>query len=120
MKKNLDDLLFKSNVDAFERIANNIRMKRLSKNLSIEKLADMAGITPAFLGNIERREKKPSMKTIMKIAKALKTSPANIIGRRIYYNPIPKEEKILFDISNLLRNKNEEELKKIYNIIKNL
>lgn len=118
--KNLENLLLKSNVDVFERIANNIRMMRFSKNLTIEKLADIAGITPAFLGNIERREKKPSMKTIMKIAKALKTSPANIIGKRIYYNPVPKEEKILFDISNLLHNKSEEELKKIYNIIKNL
>lgn len=118
--KNLDNLLSKLQIDVFDRIAVNIRNLRISKNLTIEKLADMSGITSAFLGNIERKEKKPSLKTIMKIAKALKTSPANIIGKTLYNNPIPKEQLLLSDICKILNNKNEKELEKVYNIIKNL
>ncbi len=52
-------------------IGERIKYFRLSKGLSQEKLALMAGLNPAFLGHLERGLKSPTMKTIDKIIAAL-------------------------------------------------
>lgn len=51
-----------------------IRKERKRQLLTIEKLAEMAGITENFLGKIERGEGVPSLQTIDSIACALHVS----------------------------------------------
>jgi len=48
--------------------------KQLDDNMSMERLAELAGITPAFLGEIERGVKMPSLKTYIDIVNALDIS----------------------------------------------
>lgn len=55
-------------------IGENIRSERKKQLLTIEKLAEMVGITENFLGKIERGESMPSFPTMDSIACALGVS----------------------------------------------
>ena len=55
-------------------MGKTIRSERKRQLLTIEKLAEMAGITDNFLGKIERGEGVPSLQTIDSIACALNVS----------------------------------------------
>ena len=58
----------------------NIRRLRRNQGLTIQKLADKAGITYATLWNIENEESQPKADTLVKIAKALNVSIGELIG----------------------------------------
>jgi transcriptional regulator with XRE-family HTH domain len=51
-----------------------IRTLRKERNLSQEKLALLTGISPTYLGQLERNTKNPTLKTIEKICFALDIS----------------------------------------------
>ncbi|MDP4199083.1 MAG: helix-turn-helix transcriptional regulator [Bacteroidota bacterium] len=53
----------------------NIRFYRKLRKWSIEKLAEEARVSPAWLGELERGRENVSVKTIQGIAKALKIAP---------------------------------------------
>ncbi len=55
-------------------IGENIRRERKRQLLTIERLAEKAGITDNFLGKIERGEGMPSLPTLDSIACALGVS----------------------------------------------
>ena len=52
-------------------LGKNIRKYRKLKNLSQDNLAYESGVNRAYIGYIERSEKKPSIRTVNKIAKTL-------------------------------------------------
>jgi transcriptional regulator with XRE-family HTH domain len=49
-----------------------VRIKRKKARLSQEQLAEKADLTRNYIGDIERAEKKITLETLAKIAKALK------------------------------------------------
>lgn len=49
-------------------VGRRIRNYRLQKGLSQEKLAELAGCHPTYIGQIERGEKNATMESIEKIA----------------------------------------------------
>lgn len=49
-----------------------VRVKRKKARLSQEQLAEKADLTRNYIGDIERAEKKITLETLAKIAKALK------------------------------------------------
>ena len=55
-------------------MGENIRQERKRQLLTIEQLAEKAGITDNFLGKIERGEGTPSLQTIDSLACALGVS----------------------------------------------
>jgi transcriptional regulator with XRE-family HTH domain len=57
----------------------NIRKLRKAKGLTQEKLAEMAGISYKYLGEIERGETNPSIDTIFRIAQGLNIPVEQII-----------------------------------------
>ena len=57
-----------------QQLAENIRKVRKEKGLTQEQLAYEAELNRAYIGYIERGERNPSVDTLNKIAKALKTS----------------------------------------------
>lgn len=67
------------------QIGEQIRHYRRLKNMSQENLALAAGITPAFVGYIERGLKSPTVNTLQKISTALNISLAEL------FSPIPSE-----------------------------
>lgn len=57
--------------DIHERVRKNIRKLRTEKGFSQEKLALLADVHRAYIGQIERGEKKIGLINLEKIAKAL-------------------------------------------------
>src|SRR6185312_6632526 len=65
-------------------IARNLKALRESKKLSLEKVAELTGVSKTMIGQIERGESTPTITTIWKIANGLKISFTSLIN-----NPQP-------------------------------
>ncbi|SMC89790.1 helix-turn-helix domain-containing protein [Sporomusa malonica] len=61
-------------------IASNLKRIREEKKLSLEKVADITGVSKSMLGQIERGESSPTINTIWKIAIGLKVSFTSLIN----------------------------------------
>ena len=57
---------------AQQKLGSRIRSLRLSLGYSQEKLGEIAGLDRTYISGVERGVRNPSLKTIDKIAKALK------------------------------------------------
>ena len=55
-------------------IGNNLNTYRKSKSYSLDKVAEMTGVSKGMLGQIERGETNPSISTLWKIANGLHIS----------------------------------------------
>lgn len=55
------------------KLGQKIKLLRVNANLTQEELAFKVGVDRSYMGFVERGEKNPTLMTIMKIAKALKT-----------------------------------------------
>lgn len=60
-------------------IAKNLLKIRKEKGLSLEKTAELTGVSKAMLGQIERNESNPTVSTLWKIAKGLKISFSSLM-----------------------------------------
>lgn len=87
-------------------IGMNIRKERKKQLLTIEQLAEKAGITDNFLGKIERGDGTPSFPTIDSIASALNVS-IDFLKGNTEYNAEYKFINSLMEI-NKLSDKNKE------------
>jgi len=54
-----------------EKVSDNIRLARLQKRISQEKLAEMVDISTKYLNMIENRKANPTIVIVVKICKAL-------------------------------------------------
>lgn len=63
-----------------QKIAEKIRKIRKDRNISQEELAFKAGLNRAYVEYIERGERKPSVDTLAKLAKALKVKLSELVG----------------------------------------
>jgi transcriptional regulator with XRE-family HTH domain len=60
-------------------IGDNIRAARKAKNLTIETLSELVGISPSFLGTLERGESSLSVETLIGVCATLGVSADSII-----------------------------------------
>ena len=58
--------------EILQTVADNIRIERLKKKISQEKLAEMAGITQKYLNLIETAKANPSIMIVISVCRALK------------------------------------------------
>jgi len=70
-------------------IAKNLKSFRESKKLSLERVAELTGVSKTMIGQIERGESSPTITTIWKIANGLKISFTSLIN-----NPQPDTKVI--------------------------
>lgn len=61
-------------------IAGNLKQIREDRKLSLEKVADITGVSKSMLGQIERGESNPTINTIWRIATGLKVSFTSLIS----------------------------------------
>ncbi len=62
-----------------ETIGKNIRKHRQAKKMTIEDLADAAGLSKNYVGMIERNEKIPSLESLLNVINALNVSADEIL-----------------------------------------
>jgi transcriptional regulator with XRE-family HTH domain len=60
-------------------LGKNIRNRRQDQGLNQSELAKMAKISVSYLSEIENERTNPSLKTLLKIAKALKVNISDLV-----------------------------------------
>jgi transcriptional regulator with XRE-family HTH domain len=60
-------------------LGNRVRRLRLRKRLSQEDLADVCGLHRTYLGSVERGERNVSLTNIVRLARALDTTPSRLL-----------------------------------------
>ena len=68
----MDEVVF------YKKLGEKIKFLREQAGLTQEKLAEKSGISLDYLGKIEVCINKPGLKTILKLANALKVEPFKI------------------------------------------
>ncbi|MCM8772251.1 MAG: helix-turn-helix domain-containing protein [Candidatus Omnitrophica bacterium] len=107
------------NIDKFyKKLGEKIRKIRKSKSFTQEELAWKTGVSPNFIGFIERGEKKPSIETLLKIGEALEV-PVSKFFEDFEYK-IKEEDVLIKKISSYLKEGTEKEKKVIYQIVKSI
>jgi len=66
--------------DILIQFGNKVREERAKRNLSQEKLAEIAGMHRTYIGMIERAEKNITIRNIKKIANALNLSLSKLFS----------------------------------------
>ena len=67
--------------DLAKVIGQRIRNYRTGQNLSQEKLAELSGCHPTYIGQVERGEKNATLESIEKIASALNISLSTLFEK---------------------------------------
>jgi transcriptional regulator with XRE-family HTH domain len=69
-------------MDLVTRFAANVRRLRSKEKLSQKALADKVRISVSYVSMLERGQRSPPLETIEKMARALRVSPASLLGGR--------------------------------------
>lgn len=59
-------------------LGQNVRRRRKARELTQEKLAERVGLDPAYISGIERGLRNPGIKNVVRLAKALGFSTAEL------------------------------------------
>lgn len=106
-------------IDKFYKdLGKRIKEIRKRKNFTQEELAWKVGVSPNFIGLIERGEKRPSIETLFKIIDALGISISTFFDDFKYQ--IEEEDVLIKKISSYLKEGTEKEKKIIYQIVKSI
>jgi len=100
-----------------EYIGKKIKEYRKIKDLTQENLGEKAGLHYTYIGQVERGEKEPSLKSLIKIANAL---GVNVDKLLINYDLSSEAGIKISNITDLLLNRDEKELEMIYTLLKDL
>ncbi len=64
---------------ALKKFGTNLQKIRREKEVTQEKLAELIGVHRTYITLVEKGERNPSLKTIYRIAKALKVSSTELL-----------------------------------------
>jgi len=65
--------------DVLEKFGQKMQKVRKEKDISQEQLAGMLAMHRTYIGMVERGERNPTIRTLYKIAKALKVSASELL-----------------------------------------
>jgi transcriptional regulator with XRE-family HTH domain len=65
-------------------VGDNIRYIRQKREITLDALSGITGMSRTFISDIERSQKVPSIVSLEKIAKALKVTPATLLTPNAY------------------------------------
>ncbi len=103
--------------DIYSILGDRIREERKQAGLTMEKLAELAGISTSFLAYIETKGRKASLETIQKLAEALRIPVARLFETA----PGPEKDKIYAatqQFAQLIRDRNAAETAGILEVAK--
>ena len=102
--------------DVAKIIGQRIRNYRTQKGLSQEKLAELAGCHPTYIGQLERGEKNATLESVEKIASAMDISMSEL------FDKLGKSgsNNIAAKCYDLVASKNESEQKQLYKMLQEM
>jgi transcriptional regulator with XRE-family HTH domain len=102
--------------DIAKIIGQRIRNYRTQKGLSQEKLAELAGCHPTYIGQLERGEKNATLESVEKIALAMGISLSEL------FDKLGKSgsNSIAAKCYDLVASKNEAEQKQLYKMLQEM
>lgn len=102
--------------DIAKIIGQRIRNYRTKKGLSQEKLAELAGYHPTYIGQLERGEKNATLESVEKIASAMDISLSEL------FDKLGKSggNNIAAKCYDLVASKNEAEQKQLYKMLQEM
>lgn len=102
--------------DIAKIIWQRIRNYRTQKGLSQEKLAELAGCHPTYIGQLERGEKNATLESVEKIASAMDISLSEL------FDKLGKSggDNIAAKCYDLVASKNEAEQKQLYKMLQEM
>ena len=98
-------------------LGRRIRALRVRRELTQEALGERAEVNYKYLGAIERGERNPSLKQLLKIAQALGVAPPELL---LVEHEEPSLPKLRAMIHDLLREADRGELQLAYKFLKAL
>jgi len=102
-------------MDQLELFGRRVRAVRKAAKLTQEQIAEKAGVTPNFLGYIERGKKQPSLNLVFALARALNV-PVETLFR---FERAERDETALRKkICGLVEGANLEQLHVAYGVLK--
>lgn len=96
-------------------VGQRIRNYRVQLGLSQEKLAELAGCHPTYIGQLERGEKNATLESIDKVASSLKISLSKLFEN--LGNEDASERNIPLECYEFLLSKSQEEQERIIKIL---
>jgi transcriptional regulator with XRE-family HTH domain len=81
---------------AFE-LGREVRRRREAMGMTLEVLADRAGLTPNYIGTIENGQRNPSLTTLDKLAKGLGIRTGSFFSSTGSFTAAAEEVGCLFD-----------------------
>ena len=96
----------------YVKIGNRIRIEREKFDMTRENLSEILNISPYFLGQIERGERKMSVNTLINLSECLHISIDYLFFERVNVNP---NNDVLYSLINKC---SEKEVKVIEGLIK--
>ena len=102
--------------DIAKIIGQRIRNYRTQKGLNQEKLAELAGCHPTYIGQLERGEKNATLESVEKIASAMDISLSEL------FDKLGKSggNNIAAKCYDLVASKNEAEQKQLYKMLQEM
>lgn len=97
-------------------LGKRIKEIRISRNLTQEQLSELTDIGASSLSKIESGYFHPTDENLEKIAKALKVEPYKLY----LFEHQKSRTQLISDISNMLNNATDEEIKLVYKILNSI
>ncbi|MGA3213558.1 MAG: helix-turn-helix transcriptional regulator [Terriglobales bacterium] len=66
-------------MNASAKFGQNVRKLRAELHVSQEKLAEFCGLHRTYIGSVERGERNVSLQNIVRISRALQTTPSTLL-----------------------------------------
>ncbi len=101
---------------ALELFSKTIRELRKNLNLTQEQLGELCDRHPVFISQLERGIKKPTLESILKLCKALKVTPGDLMN--LAFSSDSDKQTIKKKIMMLIDQQNTNDLKRLLRIIK--
>ena len=96
-------------------VGQRIRNYRTELELSQEKLAELSGCHPTYIGQLERGEKNATLESIEKISSALGVSLSTLFEK--LDDTVSNTPNIPLDCYNLIAAKSKSEQTSLYNLL---
>lgn len=99
------------------KLGDRIRSLRNAQRISQEKLAEMSGVDPKYIGLIERAQTNPSINTLSRIADSLGINLSELFS---FSKSTNINETSIFEVANLIKEVDPKDIELVKNVLQEI